>query len=125
MNRGRGRVVIHAPYMYLLIIQVSGYVNPLLPFPKLSPSCVRLCSPTYAGCGVNVSNKHPTISLNDAIALHNKDTGSSLSPMREEQLLALTYNRLEVLLGQYETFGLEGVVENLYYKYWLHRYVVW
>lgn len=72
---------------------------------------------------MNVSNRYPTISLNDAIALHNKDTGSSLPPIREEQLLALTYNRLEALLDQYETFGLEGAVEKLYYKYWLHRYV--
>ena len=89
---------------------LSVYISYILP------------TPPPQGCGVNVSNRHPTISLNDVIALHNKDTGSSLSPLKVEQLLALTYNRLEALLGQYETSGLGDEVEKLYYKYWLHRY---
>lgn len=73
-----------------------------------------------AGCGVNICNKHPTMSVNDCISLHNAYTGSSLPPLTIEQVLAATMNKLEMYLGQYEATEMNAV-EQLYYKYWLHR----
>ena len=106
-----------------------------------------LYSSFLTGCGVNVSNKYPTMSINDCIQLHNnsiqKTTNAStnstshnstnggsgtsdgsgcviLPPFTVEALLALTLNRLERYLGLYEHSGMT-VVEKDYYYYWLHR----
>ncbi len=75
-----------------------------------------------SGCGVNVSNQHPTMSINDAIDIFNKESGRDLSPLTVEMMLAGTFNWLEKLLSLYEVQGLEEVLK-LYYKYWLHRLV--
>ena len=72
------------------------------------------------GCGVNICNAHPTISINNSIALFNKETGASLPPLSVEQTLARTFNWLEELLSLYEVEG-EKPILQLYYKYWLHR----
>lgn len=71
------------------------------------------------GCGINVCNRHPTMSVNDCIALWNRETGSSLQPVAIETTLACTLNCLEELLRQYERKGLADI-EQLYYRYWLH-----
>jgi biotin--protein ligase len=81
--------------------------------------------PTTAiiGCGVNVSNKYPTMSVNDCIQLHNTAVGGTpLPPLTVEALLALTLNRLERYLSLYEHTGM-AAVETEYYHYWLHRYI--
>ncbi len=87
--------------------------------PPLSPSFLHLIDLT-AGCGVNVDNKYPTMSINDCIAIHNVTSGSALSPLCVETCLAATLSSLETLLAEYERCGLEEL-EELYYKYWLHR----
>ena len=61
------------------------------------------------------------MSINDCIALWNRETGSSLQPVAIETTLACTLNCLEELLRQYERKGLADI-EQLYYRYWLHRY---
>ena len=61
------------------------------------------------------------MSVNDCIALHNQEVGSSLLPLTVEQLLALTLSRLEMYLGIAEGSGLRSLIEQ-YYQYWLHRY---
>ncbi len=68
-----------------------------------------------------MDNKHPTMSLNDCITVYNATTGCELPPVTVEGCLAATLSSLEVLLVEYEGRGLEGV-EELYYRYWLHRY---
>ena len=73
------------------------------------------------GCGVNINNQHPTMSVNDAISLYNKETGHNLPPLSIEGVLASTFNCFEGLLSVYEVQGLEGILK-LYYNYWLHRY---
>ena len=88
--------------------------------PPLSPSFLHLIDLT-AGCGVNVDNKYPTMSINDCIAIHNVTSGSALSPLCVETCLAATLSSLETLLAEYERCGLEEL-EELYYKYWLHRW---
>ena len=69
-----------------------------------------------------MDNKHPTMSINDCIAVHNATFGTALPPLSVEGCLACTLTCLEGLLSLYETSGIEGV-ETLYYKYWLHRSV--
>ena len=72
------------------------------------------------GCGVNVNNQYPTMSLNDCITLHqHKGGGGEVQPLSVEQLLGLTLNKLEVYLRLYEKWGLSAV-QDLYYQYWMH-----
>ena len=73
-----------------------------------------------AGCGVNIGNRYPTMSVNDCIALHNAATGASLLPLSVEHCLAHTLNSLEEFLGLFEELGMAGL-EEVYYKYWVHR----
>ena len=61
------------------------------------------------------------MSVNDAISLHNLETGGHLSSLSVETVLANTFNTLERLVTQYEVQGTEHLMA-LYYKYWLHRY---
>ena len=73
---------------------------------------------------MNISNEHPTMSVNDCIRIHNLDSASHRSPLPPlsiEETLALTFNQLELYLGKYEARELEAI-EDVYYKYWLHRY---
>ena len=81
----------------------------------------------FTGCGVNISNQYPTMSVNDCITLHNSSSMtngssscSSLPPLSEEQVLAHTLNSLEAFLDTYQKTEMEEL-EQLYYKYWLHR----
>ncbi len=71
---------------------------------------------------MNINNVHPTISINKTIDLFNSETGSSLPPLTVEHTLARTFNCLEKLLTVYEVEGVKSILD-LYYKYWLHRYV--
>ena len=77
---------------------------------------------------MNVSNQHPTMSINDVISLYNMEegrgsgSGKSLPHLSVEAVLASTFNTLEQLLSLYEVQGLDQILP-LYYKYWLHRYV--
>ncbi len=102
----------------LLIFQL------FLTYPILSlfPSLFVSLSDLTAGCGVNVDNKYPTMSINDCITIHNATSGSALSPLSVETCLAATLSSLESLLTSYESSGLNEL-EELYYKYWLHRWV--
>ena len=72
------------------------------------------------GCGVNIANKYPTMSVNDSIALYNNERGGHLPPLCVELVLARTLNQLEMYLVQYEATGMK-TVEKQYYKHWLHR----
>ena len=71
---------------------------------------------------MNVTNQHPTMSLNDVVDLFNRESGRKLPPLGVETVLAATFNTLERLLMLYEVQGLEQLL-TLYYKYWLHRLV--
>ena len=74
------------------------------------------------GCGVNVSNQYPTMSINDCITLYNREHGTHLPLLTVESVLASTFNTLESLLSLYQVQGLHPFL-HLYYKYWLHRSV--
>lgn len=79
-----------------------------------------------AGCGVNVCNKYPTMSVNDCIQLYDMqhcdgNSSTQLPPLTVEALLALTLNQLEKYLSLYEYNGMTTIKTD-YYNYWLHRY---
>ena len=60
------------------------------------------------------------MSVNDCITLHNNSTGTCLPPLSEGQVLAHTLNSLALFLDTYEKTEMDEL-EQLYYKYWLHR----
>ena len=66
------------------------------------------------GAGINLNNKFPTDSLNNII---RSQGGSEL---KQETLLAETFNKLEFLIAQCNGGKMAAVLE-LYYKYWLHE----
>uniref|UniRef100_A0A8C4R699 BPL/LPL catalytic domain-containing protein n=4 Tax=Eptatretus burgeri TaxID=7764 RepID=A0A8C4R699_EPTBU len=71
------------------------------------------------GCGVNVSNSHPTTSINEAVSWHNKEHSTALSPLTVEDLVAGTVSSLEQLVEIFQSRGPEGILP-LYYSRWLH-----
>ncbi|KAI9139717.1 hypothetical protein BKA69DRAFT_1083851 [Paraphysoderma sedebokerense] len=71
------------------------------------------------GCGVNISNAQPTISLNQV--LYSNPEWQTHFPFTHEQTLALVVSKFDELLN--ECIALDGFKDSLleeYYKYWLH-----
>ena len=66
------------------------------------------------GAGINLSNKLPTNSLNNIIR------HKGLRELKQETLLAETFNKLEFFISECNS-GRLGAVLELYYKYWLHE----
>ena len=81
--------------------------------------CCSTLSLPHAGCGVNINNAYPTVSLNSCIEVYNKETGSSLQLLTLEPLLATTVKKMEDILHEYENNELDKLLP-LYYHYWLH-----
>ena len=65
------------------------------------------------GAGINLDNKLPTNSLNNIIRSQGRPE------LRQETLLAETFNKLEFLISECNKGKMAAVLE-LYYKYWLH-----
>uniref|UniRef100_A0A2A4JH97 BPL/LPL catalytic domain-containing protein n=1 Tax=Heliothis virescens TaxID=7102 RepID=A0A2A4JH97_HELVI len=72
------------------------------------------------GTGVNISNSVPTTCLNDIIAEHNKQHGTTLAPMSIERFLARYCSQLERILDYMNTEGGIDAFLEQYYQYWLH-----
>ena len=72
---------------------------------------------------MNLSNSNPTGCLNDAIRQYNQDHNTDLAELEREVFLARVFNTLEDLIHMFQTRG-PGAVQTLYYKHWLHRYVL-
>lgn len=72
------------------------------------------------GCGVNVSNHYPTVSVNDCIAMYNNENKTDLPYLVLEDLLALSLSNLEMYLRLFDQWGLSAI-ESLYYQYWMHQ----
>lgn len=70
------------------------------------------------GAGINLSNSSPTVSLNDLIPLlpRNRDA----PPFQLEKLLASILVSFESIYQQFMVTGFDGVMEEMYYKDWLH-----
>ena len=76
-------------------------------------SCLGNQLSVTIGAGINLDNKLPTNSLNNIITSQGK-TG-----LKQEVLLAETFNKLEHFISECNE-GKVGGVLDLYYKYWLH-----
>ncbi|KAL1229645.1 DNA-directed RNA polymerase II subunit [Trichinella spiralis] len=67
----------------------------------------------HLGCGLNVSNQHPTVSLNELIQ-------SNMPRLSIEQVIAIVMTRFEQLLFMLEQGNMQEICD-LYHKYWLHE----
>jgi len=94
-------------------------------WPKTRAPDVSNCFCDYAGCGVNVTNKDPTVCIND-ILQHVNDLESRSRSEWElftvEEVIAKSVSVLEQLIEKFETD--RHMILDQYYKYWLHRQVV-
>ncbi|KAG2220121.1 hypothetical protein INT45_006149 [Circinella minor] len=68
------------------------------------------------GCGINVSNPRPTVSINDVIQKHN----SSLPRITPEDMLAGILVTFEKFYSDFCEKGMGSWFLDLYYKRWLH-----
>ncbi|KAM6970067.1 biotin--protein ligase [Aplochiton taeniatus] len=71
------------------------------------------------GCGINVSNSNPTICVNDLVARHNRERGSSLEALTTAQLIGRSLTSLEGLIDAFQQGGPQAVLP-VYYKRWIH-----
>lgn len=68
------------------------------------------------GCGLNLSNRFPTVSINDVFR------DSSLAPLSAEDVLAGIVTKFEVYYDHFCRGGIGSWFLDTYYKRWLHRY---
>ncbi|ORE08940.1 class II aaRS and biotin synthetase [Rhizopus microsporus var. microsporus] len=66
------------------------------------------------GCGLNLSNHFPTVSINDIFR------NSSLAPLSAEDVLAGIIAKFEVYYGHFCRDGIGSWFLDTYYKRWLH-----
>ncbi|XP_071098990.1 biotin--protein ligase-like [Haliotis cracherodii] len=71
------------------------------------------------GCGFNVTNRNPTICINDIVQQYNAVHGTDLPPCSTDQLIARTVTHIERLVSDFQTHGHRQFCER-YYKSWLH-----
>ncbi|KRZ04182.1 DNA-directed RNA polymerase II subunit RPB3 [Trichinella zimbabwensis] len=67
----------------------------------------------HLGCGLNVSNQQPTVSLNQLIQ-------PNMPRLSIEQVIAIVMTRFEQLLFMLEQGNMQEICD-LYHKYWLHE----
>ena len=67
-----------------------------------------------------MSNKDPTVCVNDLVHQHNALHGTTLPPFTTEELIAATISNIEHLIGLFQSEGKEAFLEK-YYSRWLHR----
>uniref|UniRef100_A0A2C9H8A1 BPL/LPL catalytic domain-containing protein n=1 Tax=Anopheles quadriannulatus TaxID=34691 RepID=A0A2C9H8A1_ANOQN len=72
------------------------------------------------GVGFNLSNSKPTLCLNDVIAQYNAKHSTTLPALSYEKTFALIFNKLEQLYDRVQRDGIE-VLQQEYYRYWLHQ----
>ncbi|ORZ22394.1 biotin-protein ligase [Absidia repens] len=68
------------------------------------------------GCGINLSNSRPTVSINDVITQHNR----SLARLTPEDMLANILVTFERFYNEFCEKGMGPWFLDLYYKRWLH-----
>jgi biotin--protein ligase len=75
------------------------------------------------GCGVNLSNAKPTMSLNELIEMQRSFTKLKSAPLTLEHYLAVVFNQLELLTDLISAGKIQQVID-LYHQHWLHRSVI-
>ena len=72
------------------------------------------------GCGINVSNRKPSVCLNDVIDDYNSHSSNKLDYLKSEEVIARTLTQLEELLKLSDQDDGLKTIEELYLKSWLH-----
>lgn len=72
------------------------------------------------GCGINVSNRTPSVCLNDIVDDHNSLSTNKLEYLTPEEVIARTLTQLECLLELSEQNDGIDAIEKLYLDNWLH-----
>ncbi len=67
-----------------------------------------------------MSNKNPTICINDLIEQHNGQHKTKLHKVTVEEMLARTVTRLETFIEEFQEQGPKTFLDR-YYAKWLHR----
>jgi len=105
--------------VFLLYLPVFLFV-----FATVTYSNCPLSVVVDVGCGVNVTNKDPTVCINDLLCrLNGVESASQPEPFTVEELIARSLSALEELIDKFETEDWRQVVDE-YYTYWLHRQVI-
>ena len=74
------------------------------------------------GCGVNLSNAKPTVSINELIEMQRSLAKHPSAPLTLEHYLAAVFNQLELLIDLISAGKIQHVID-LYHQHWLHRSV--
>lgn len=69
------------------------------------------------GCGINLSNREPTVSINDVVEAHG------LSKLSLEDVLAGILVKFEIYYNEFCEKGMGTWFLRKYYERWLHRYL--
>jgi biotin--protein ligase len=69
------------------------------------------------GCGINLNNAHPTVSINEIIRQHNP----ALAPLKREEVLADILVTFEKMYNEFCEKGMGSWFLDMYYRRWLHR----
>ncbi|KAJ8982609.1 hypothetical protein NQ317_005081 [Molorchus minor] len=72
------------------------------------------------GCGINLDNPNPTLSINDLIRNTNLEKDTSIKTIGYETYFAAVFNEIEALLREVQSGNMDHIYD-LYYKYWLHN----
>ena len=67
-----------------------------------------------------MANSNPTICINDLVARHNQQQGTSLAPLDSSVLVARSVSTLEALITAVQERGPDAALPT-YYKRWMHR----
>ncbi|KAI8888267.1 class II aaRS and biotin synthetase [Backusella circina FSU 941] len=68
------------------------------------------------GCGINLNNAHPTVSINEIIRQHNP----ALAPLKREEMLADVLVTFEKMYNEFCEKGMGSWFLDMYYRRWLH-----
>jgi biotin--protein ligase len=71
------------------------------------------------GCGVNLDNSYPSLSLNEAISMFNEREKKNISYIKGEVLLANFSLNISKMLPSFIKNGFEPFLDN-YYDNWMH-----
>lgn len=77
----------------------------------------------HAGCGINLSNLRPTLSVNSLVERVNATTGISRAPFAPEEALAAVMNTFEPMWDEFVSQASFDPFLDQYLASWIHRSV--
>ncbi|KAH3902685.1 related to Biotin--protein ligase [Saccharomycodes ludwigii] len=128
--------ILNPEYCHKKNIKITNLNNDkVIPLTDLEPAYVKsagiLINTSFIdnayklliGCGVNLTNNAPSVSIQMLINMINeeraRDNRELLEPVRHEKLLALYINILNSIINQFLDVGVSNILPE-YYKFWLH-----